>query len=63
MKIILRDVRRKKGITQRELAAISGVTRQTIIRIENSSDIEVRLSTLVLLADSLKCQLSDLLCE
>ena len=35
MKVIIKDARKKNGITQDELAKAVGVTRQTIISLEN----------------------------
>ncbi len=35
MIVAVKDARRKKGITQEELAKAVGVTRQTIISLEN----------------------------
>ena len=35
MKVIIKDARKQNGITQDELAKAVGVTRQTIISLEN----------------------------
>ena len=35
MKVVIKDARKQKGITQDELAKAVGVTRQTIISLEN----------------------------
>lgn len=35
MKNQIRDLRKKKGFTQQELAKVLGVSRQTVIAIEN----------------------------
>ena len=35
MKVIIKDARKQNGITQDELARAVGVTRQTIISLEN----------------------------
>lgn len=63
MRVILKDVRKSKNISQEKLAELSGVTRQTIIRIENNDSVEVRLSTLILLANALGCTVPDLICS
>ena len=62
MTIKLKQIRRDRGMTQDELAKASGVTRQTIIRIENERCKEVGVKTLLLLCDALRCSISDLLC-
>jgi putative transcriptional regulator len=62
MTVRLRQIRREKGMSQEELAKKSGVTRQTIIRIERNECKEMRVSTLLLLCNALKCDVSDFLC-
>lgn len=62
MTIKLKEIRKDRKLTQEELAKVSGVTRQTIIRIEKEQCKEVTVKTLLLLSDALKCSISDLLC-
>ena len=62
MTIKLKEIRANRGITQVELAEMSGVTRQTIHRIENDKCKEVGVKTLLMLCDALKCSISDLIC-
>lgn len=62
MTIMLKQIRRDRGLTQDELAKASGVTRQTIIRIENERCKEIGVKTLLMLCDALKCSISDLIC-
>ena len=62
MTIMLKQIRRDRGFTQDELAKASGVTRQTIIRIENERCKEIGVKTLLMLCDALKCSISDLIC-
>lgn len=62
MTIKLKQIRKDRKMTQEELAQVSGVTRQTIIRIEKEQCKEVTVKTLLLLSDALKCSISDLLC-
>jgi transcriptional regulator with XRE-family HTH domain len=52
--------RRKRGLSQRELARVSGVGHITIARIETGV-FDPRLSTLRRLAKALKVKLADLI--
>lgn len=47
------DLRKKKGLTQAELAEKSGVSRATICAIENGTNKGVSTTTLTKLADAL----------
>lgn len=47
------DLRKKKGMTQEELAEKSGVSRATICSIENGKNKGVSASTLTKLAEAL----------
>lgn len=49
----LREIRLKKGLTQEELAAISGVSRPTIVSLEKGEARETKTGTLTKLADAL----------
>ena len=62
MTIRLKQIRRDRGMTQDELAKASGVTRQTIIRIENERCKEIGVKTLLMLCDALNCSITDLIC-
>lgn len=62
MTVRLKQIRKEKGLSQEELAKLSGVTRQTIIRIERNECKEMRVSTLLLLCKALKCDVADFLC-
>jgi transcriptional regulator with XRE-family HTH domain len=56
----VREWRRVRGLSQRQLAAISGVARQTILRTENGRT-KPTAGTLVLLAHALGVAAADLL--
>lgn len=51
--VLLRDARRRAGLTQEELAARSGVGVRTIRRLETGSGTDPRIGTVTLLADAL----------
>ncbi|SFB43544.1 NACHT domain-containing protein [Amycolatopsis marina] len=51
--VLLRDARRRAGMTQDELAARSGVGVRTIRRLETGSGTDPRIGTVTLLADAL----------
>ncbi len=57
----LRELREDKRMTQEELADKSGVTRQTIISIENDKSYNVTIGTLTKLADALETSVEQLL--
>lgn len=52
--VLLRDARRRAGLTQEELAARSGVGVRTIRRLETGSGTNPRIGTVTLLADALE---------
>lgn len=49
----LREFREKAKLTQQELANRAGISRATIIDIENNSKADIKVSTLIALADAL----------
>jgi DNA-binding Xre family transcriptional regulator len=53
--------RLQRGITQKQLAELSGVGRPTIARLENAG--ETRISTVARLAAALKIKPADLMTE
>ncbi|GIM48461.1 transcriptional regulator [Collibacillus ludicampi] len=57
----LKELREKKGLSQSELADLSGVERGTISRIENNH-LTPSLSTLITLCSSLEVTLSGFFC-
>lgn len=50
----VKEAREEKRMTQEELAEKSGVSRVTIIAIESGKSVDVKVSTLVKLADALE---------
>ena len=56
----LAAIRHRKGLSQRELARLSGITQVTIARIESGA-FDPRLSTLRALAKAMKVQARDLI--
>ena len=60
MGIYLREARKEKGLTQTELAKLSGVSRVTINRLENGTLKETTIGTLTKLATCLEVNLDDL---
>lgn len=55
----LKDIRESKGMTITDLAKASGVTRQTIYRLESDEDDTANTKTLKALADALGVKISD----
>ena len=49
----LREFREKAKLTQQELANRAGISRATIIDNENNSKSDIKVSTLIALADAL----------
>lgn len=57
MKLLLKEIREKKGITQDELAEKSGISRATISKLENEASV-FNSQTLSKLADALDTPVS-----
>lgn len=60
LKYNIKEIRKKKGISQWKLAEMSGVARATISQLENGKEIDVRISTLIALSRALNCAPSKL---
>lgn len=60
MALNLRAVREARGVTQADLSRRSGISRQTIIALENDDTYNVTSKTLVALADALEVTVQDL---
>ena len=56
----IRRIRRKKGITQEQLADMAGINRTHMYRIENGH-VQMTIGTLVLIAEALQVRARDLL--
>lgn len=60
MKYKIRELREKKKLTQEELSKLSGVSRSTIIKLENNENVETQVGTLKAIAEALSVQVSKL---
>lgn len=56
----IKEIRKKKGISQYKLAELSGISRATLSQLENGAQIDIRISTLMALARALNCSPSKL---
>lgn len=56
----LKEFREDKGLSQVKLSELSGVCRPVIVKIENQSDVELKVSTLVKIADALGAKVTDI---
>ena len=56
----IKEIRNSKGITQKELAALLGVTPQAVSQFEKADAERFNLSTLQNIAGALECQVRDL---
>ena len=61
MKVLLKQVRLKQGLTQEELARRSGMTLGNVQRIEYGRAKSIPLDTLEVFCRELKCDAGDLL--
>lgn len=59
----IKNVRKAKGITQKELAEKIGVTPQAVSQFEKSDPERFTLSTLQTIASALECQVDDLIAK
>lgn len=60
MVLNLKAVREAHSVTQADLSRKSGISRQTIIALENDENYNVTSKTLVALADALEVAVQDL---
>ena len=63
MRFAVKELREKKGITQEQLAEISGVSRATISMLETNETKVCNSSTLTKLAEALNSPVSNLFVE
>lgn len=61
MKFKIKEIRKKKRLSQEELSEISGVSRATISSLEARKDVITKIDTLQKLADALNVKVSDFL--
>lgn len=59
----IKEVRKSKGITQKELAAKLGVTPQAVSQFEKSDPDRFTIATLQNIAAALECQVDDLIAK
>lgn len=60
MALNLKAIREERGVTQVDLSKRSGISRQTIIALENDESYNATSKTLVALADALGVTVQDL---
>ena len=56
----VKEYREKKDLTQQELADKAGISRFMISKIENEEDINITKNTMVAIANSLGCKVTDI---
>ena len=56
----LKEYREAKKMTQEELAEKTGLSRQTISKIENNEEVGVNVKTIVKIADVFGCEPGDI---
>lgn len=59
MELKIVQLRKKQGVTQKQLAELCSTTQQQIAKIENGN-VDPQLSTLKRVSDALKCEVKDL---
>lgn len=60
MEYKIKELREKRRLSQAELAQLSGVSRATIIRLENTEEVVLTTSTLEKLANALNVSIKSL---
>ena len=60
IKTNLKEIRRQKGISQAELAKLSGVSRNTIIKIETGDEVIVSTDTIEKISKALNANPVDI---
>jgi len=56
----IKERREKLGMSQKELVDKSGVSKATISLLENNGEVNVKISTLISIANVLKCSPTSL---
>lgn len=60
IKYHVKERREKLGMSQSELIRRTGISRTTISQIENGVDVDIKVSTLKVLGEALKCSVASL---
>ncbi len=60
MEYKIKELREKRKLSQAELAELSGVSRATIIRLENTEEVVINTGTLEKLANALNVSIKSL---
>lgn len=63
MQYRIKELREQKELSQTRLAELSGVSRMTIIALENNEEHEAKVGTLKALANALEVSVSELFAE
>ena len=58
----IRELRKKKNMTQEVLCTKSGVSRQIVSMLESGNDVNTTTETLMRLANALDCRVTDIFC-
>lgn len=56
----IKERREKLGLSQVDLINKTGISRATISILENGGEVDIKISTLIKLANALKCSVSTL---
>lgn len=59
----IKELRKEKHLTQEELCAKSGVSRQIVSLLESGANVNTTTETLMRLASALECRVSDIFCS
>jgi len=59
MRFLLKEIRQAKGMSQSELSRRTGISRNTIWKLESGLDITVMTGTLDKLSRALGCEIGD----
>lgn len=60
MEYKIKELREKRNLSQSELARISGVSRPTIVRLENDEQVVIKSKTLEKIANALNVSIKSL---
>ena len=60
MQYRIKEIRKKKRMTQKELSELAGISRTTISKLENGEECEIMVGTLNAIANALKVSVRSL---